>query len=231
MDADVRHHGPDQPRRRRRRSNRGPRPFTTRARSTSSSRTRAAKRAARARQFLTPYGVEFVEMPELKRLYIFDIGGPHTFRTVYMDGRSHPARSRAELLRSRDRLVGRRHARRRQHGLQRELLARPPRHAAHDAAAHRRALHAQGLRDDRLRDHGPRSRRLHRRTGPARSTCSSSAASSCSSIVPAGELRRRADGRRRALEHRSHEPDRSVSPRRELAVEGVPAVAMYLSVE
>lgn len=45
-----------------------------------------------ARQFLTPYGVEFVELPELQRLYIFDIGGPHTWRTVYMDGRSHPAR-------------------------------------------------------------------------------------------------------------------------------------------
>jgi hypothetical protein len=43
-----------------------------------------------ARQFLTPYGVEFVEMPELQRLFIFDVGGPHTFRTVYMDGRSHP---------------------------------------------------------------------------------------------------------------------------------------------
>lgn len=43
-----------------------------------------------ARQFLTPYGVEFVELPELQRLYIFDIGGPHTFRVVYMDGRSHP---------------------------------------------------------------------------------------------------------------------------------------------
>jgi hypothetical protein len=45
-----------------------------------------------ARQFLTPYGVEFVELPELQRIYIFDIGGPHTYRTVYMDGRSHPAR-------------------------------------------------------------------------------------------------------------------------------------------
>jgi hypothetical protein len=44
-----------------------------------------------SRQFLTPYGVEFLEMPELQQLYIFDIGGPHTFRTVYMDGRSHPA--------------------------------------------------------------------------------------------------------------------------------------------
>jgi hypothetical protein len=44
-----------------------------------------------ARQFQTPYGVELVEIPELKRLYIFDVGGPHTFRVVYMDGRSHPA--------------------------------------------------------------------------------------------------------------------------------------------
>lgn len=44
------------------------------------------------RQFLTPYGVEFVEMPEMQRLYIFDIGGPHTYRTVYMDGRTHPAK-------------------------------------------------------------------------------------------------------------------------------------------
>jgi hypothetical protein len=43
-----------------------------------------------ARQFLTPYGVEFVELPELERVYIFDIGGPHTYRTVYMDGRTHP---------------------------------------------------------------------------------------------------------------------------------------------
>lgn len=43
-----------------------------------------------ARQFLTPYGVEIVEIPELKRIYFFDIGGPHTFRTIYMDGRSHP---------------------------------------------------------------------------------------------------------------------------------------------
>ncbi len=49
------------------------------------------KASGTARQFQTPYGVEFVEQPALKRLYIFDIGGPHTFRTVYMDGRSHPA--------------------------------------------------------------------------------------------------------------------------------------------
>ncbi len=43
-----------------------------------------------ARQFQTPYGVEFVQMPDLQRIYIFDVGGPHTFRIIYMDGRSHP---------------------------------------------------------------------------------------------------------------------------------------------
>jgi hypothetical protein len=48
------------------------------------------KASGTARQFLTPYGVEFVELPELERLYIFDVGGPHTFRTVHMDGRGHP---------------------------------------------------------------------------------------------------------------------------------------------
>jgi hypothetical protein len=48
------------------------------------------KASGTARQFLTPYGVEIVELPEISRIFIFDIGGPHTFRTVYMDGRSHP---------------------------------------------------------------------------------------------------------------------------------------------
>ena len=48
------------------------------------------KASGTARQFMTPYGVEFVELPELERIYIFDIGGPHTFREIFMDGRSHP---------------------------------------------------------------------------------------------------------------------------------------------
>lgn len=48
------------------------------------------KASGAIRQFLTPYGVEILEIPELQRLYIFDIGGPHTYREVYMDGRSHP---------------------------------------------------------------------------------------------------------------------------------------------
>jgi hypothetical protein len=42
------------------------------------------------RQFLTPYGVEFVTNEENKRIFIFDIGGPHTFRTIFMDGQHHP---------------------------------------------------------------------------------------------------------------------------------------------
>jgi hypothetical protein len=42
------------------------------------------------RQFLTPYGVEILDMPELKQIFIMDLGGPHTYRTIYMDGRPHP---------------------------------------------------------------------------------------------------------------------------------------------
>jgi hypothetical protein len=41
------------------------------------------------RQFATPYGVEIVDIPDLKRVYIFDVGGPHTFRTIFMDA-EHP---------------------------------------------------------------------------------------------------------------------------------------------
>jgi hypothetical protein len=49
------------------------------------------KASGAIRQLLTPYGVEILEIEELKRLYIFDIGGPHSYREVYMDGRPHPA--------------------------------------------------------------------------------------------------------------------------------------------
>ncbi len=43
------------------------------------------------RQLLTPYGVEILEIADLNRVLIFDIGGPHTYREVFMDGREHPA--------------------------------------------------------------------------------------------------------------------------------------------
>jgi len=44
-----------------------------------------------ARLFHTPYGFELVDMPELGRLYMIEVGGPHTWREIYMDGREHPA--------------------------------------------------------------------------------------------------------------------------------------------
>jgi len=42
------------------------------------------------RQFLTPYGVEILDVADLQQILIFDLGGPHTYRTIYMDGRAHP---------------------------------------------------------------------------------------------------------------------------------------------
>jgi hypothetical protein len=41
------------------------------------------------RQFLTPYGVEILEMPGLQQILILDLGGPHTYRQIFMD-RPHP---------------------------------------------------------------------------------------------------------------------------------------------
>lgn len=43
------------------------------------------------RQFMTPYGNEFVQMPELNLIMITDTGGPHSYRMVYMGG-EHPER-------------------------------------------------------------------------------------------------------------------------------------------
>lgn len=42
------------------------------------------------RQVGTAYGFEIVDMPDLQRTFIFDIGGPYSFRIIYMDGRPHP---------------------------------------------------------------------------------------------------------------------------------------------
>jgi hypothetical protein len=43
-----------------------------------------------SRQFSTPYGTEFVEVPELQRMYVMDVGGPNSYRIIYVDGRSFP---------------------------------------------------------------------------------------------------------------------------------------------
>lgn len=42
------------------------------------------------RMFHTPYGMEFLDLPEQQRIIIVGVGGPHTWRTIYMDGRAHP---------------------------------------------------------------------------------------------------------------------------------------------
>jgi hypothetical protein len=42
------------------------------------------------REFQTPYGVDIVDIPETNVIYILDVGGPHTIRTIYLDGRAHP---------------------------------------------------------------------------------------------------------------------------------------------
>jgi hypothetical protein len=38
----------------------------------------------------TPYGTEFIEVPEEKKIYRLGVGGPHTWRVIFMDGREHP---------------------------------------------------------------------------------------------------------------------------------------------
>jgi hypothetical protein len=48
------------------------------------------KPSSGARQVATAYGTQFVEDREHKRLYIFETGGAHSFRTIFMDGRAHP---------------------------------------------------------------------------------------------------------------------------------------------
>ena len=42
------------------------------------------------RQFITPGGVEFIDMPGLSTIYIVDQAGPYTYRVIYTDGRPHP---------------------------------------------------------------------------------------------------------------------------------------------
>ncbi len=48
------------------------------------------KPSAGPRQIGTAYGFEIVEFPDSQQVIVFDIGGPQTYRTIYMDGRGHP---------------------------------------------------------------------------------------------------------------------------------------------
>ncbi|MDR2213196.1 MAG: hypothetical protein LBE21_06185 [Pseudomonadales bacterium] len=47
------------------------------------------------RQIMSPYGFEIVQMPEIERIYILTVSNAMSYRTIYMDGREHPA----EILR------------------------------------------------------------------------------------------------------------------------------------
>lgn len=49
------------------------------------------KPAGGPRQIMSPYGFEILDMPELQRVYIITTSNAMTYRTIYMDGREHPA--------------------------------------------------------------------------------------------------------------------------------------------
>ena len=44
-----------------------------------------------ARSFGTAYGIELLNTPGSGRVYLFQTGGAHSYRVVYIDGRTHPA--------------------------------------------------------------------------------------------------------------------------------------------
>src|SRR5678816_643561 len=74
-------------------------PFQPWARSLFASRVQArqepytrCKPSSGARQVATAYGTQLLEVPEMKQFFIIETGGAHIFRTVYMDGRPHPAK-------------------------------------------------------------------------------------------------------------------------------------------
>ena len=85
------------------------------------------------RMMATPYQAEIIQLPEQKRIIMIFEGATHIWREIYMDGRAVPRGRRAQpdLPRLLGRPLGRRHARRREQGLQREQLARLLRPSAH----------------------------------------------------------------------------------------------------
>ena len=45
-----------------------------------------------ARSLGTAYGIEFLNIPGSGRVYMFQTGGAHSYRTIYVDGRPHPTK-------------------------------------------------------------------------------------------------------------------------------------------
>ena len=48
------------------------------------------KPAGGPRQIMSPYGLEIVSVPDLERIYIFNISNAMSYRMIYLDGREHP---------------------------------------------------------------------------------------------------------------------------------------------
>jgi hypothetical protein len=42
------------------------------------------------RMFHTPYGIEIIDSPETKEVFVLGVGAPHSWRVIYMDGRKPP---------------------------------------------------------------------------------------------------------------------------------------------
>ncbi|MES2625366.1 MAG: hypothetical protein V4628_08815 [Pseudomonadota bacterium] len=48
------------------------------------------KPSAAAREVATAYGTQFVDFPDMQKMYVFPTGGPRHFREIWLDGRGHP---------------------------------------------------------------------------------------------------------------------------------------------
>ena len=162
------------------------------------------KPSGTARQFLTPYGVEFVELPDAQRVYIFDIGGPHTFRTIYMDGRSHPADFTPTYYGHSigwwdgDTLVVDTVGYNERFWLDRRGLPHTYQ------SPHHRALHAHQPGPGPLSDHRGRPGRVHRPLERAVQPALGVRHRAVRVHVPAGQLRDRADGGRSRSSRKNH---------------------------
>ena len=162
-------------------------------RATSSSRTRAANRPASR---VVPDAVRrrVRRAPELQRVYIFDIGGPHTYRTMYMDGRRHP-RTRAHATTATRSAGGKatRWSSTRRASTRASGWIAPA--AAHRRAAHHRTLHPHRCRTLKYELTDRRPRRLHQAVDRRDHAALGNRNRAVRIRVPGGELRARADGR------------------------------------
>ncbi len=55
-------------------------------------------KAAPGPAFFNAPGFEIVDVPEQKEIFLLNIAGPHSWRVIYMDGRSHPTNPRPTFL-------------------------------------------------------------------------------------------------------------------------------------